>query len=185
MRAFHNNPEIKDKYLARIVEHYFADEIMQGKYWENGRGCAVGCTIHSSAHDRYETELGIPTALARLQDKIFEGLPLEEAKRFPQEFLEAIPVGADLSNVACQFLYYCVSSCREHADRQGQDAIDTVLTLLERQIQGDTPTQEEWNKAAESAAWSAAYAAYAAYSTTEAYQEQRQVLLQLLRETGE
>ena len=54
MEAFHNDPSIKEKYLTRVQAHYKADEIIQGKYWENGKGCAVGCTIHSSDHKNYE-----------------------------------------------------------------------------------------------------------------------------------
>ena len=63
MRAFHNNPAIKEKYLARVRAHAAADEIIKGQYWQNGRGCAVGCTIHSSSHKAYEDELGIPRFL--------------------------------------------------------------------------------------------------------------------------
>jgi hypothetical protein len=43
--AFHNDQKIKDKYLARVEAHRKADEIIKGKYWENGKGCAVGCTL--------------------------------------------------------------------------------------------------------------------------------------------
>ena len=38
MRAFHNDESVKAKYIARVKDHQFADEIIQGKYWENGRG---------------------------------------------------------------------------------------------------------------------------------------------------
>ena len=99
MKAFHNNPLTKEKYINRLKDHYKADEIIQGQYWENGKGCAVGCTIHSSNHLAFETELGIPKVLAKLEDEIFEGLPNELAKEFPLQFLSAINVGADLLKV--------------------------------------------------------------------------------------
>ena len=101
-----------------IEKHRQADHIIQGTYGEdsNGywKGCAVGCSIHSlnrlkgkkfstSDHSIYETELGIPEWLARLEDTIFEGLPKAEAVKWPERFTQAIPVGADLGPVKCQF----------------------------------------------------------------------------------
>jgi hypothetical protein len=67
--AYKGKQSIKNKYLKRVEEHYKADEIIQGVYWENGKGCAVGCTIEGSdQHEKYETELGIPRELAYLED---------------------------------------------------------------------------------------------------------------------
>lgn len=103
MLAFHNKPSIKKFYLNRVIEHQKADEIIQGNYWKNGKGCAVGCTIHDSDHLKYETELGINVILAKLQDSIFEGLPNEKAKLWPSEFINAINVGAELSEVWPKF----------------------------------------------------------------------------------
>ena len=96
MQAFHNDPAIKAFYLARVAAHRDADEIRHGYYWEGGKGCAVGCTLHSSDHAAYELELGIPRILARLEDGIFESLASPEDQVWPHAFLEAIPVGADL-----------------------------------------------------------------------------------------
>ena len=90
LRAFHNDPAIKAKYLARVRAHRLADELIHGTYWQYGKGCAVGCTIHSSNHAAYETELGIPEILARLEDGLFEALPNGEAKVWPEAFLKAI-----------------------------------------------------------------------------------------------
>lgn len=71
MLAFHGNQEIKAFYLDRVRRHRANDEIIHGKYWENGKGCAVGCCIHSGRHIEYETELGIPIMLARLEDRLW------------------------------------------------------------------------------------------------------------------
>ena len=96
--AYHGQQSIKDTYLARVEQHRLADEIVQGYgYWQNGKGCAVGCTIHGSSHDAYETELGIPRIIARLEDCIFEGLPAVAARTWPVRFLRSIRPGADLS----------------------------------------------------------------------------------------
>jgi hypothetical protein len=101
--AFHGQQAIKDKYLARVRAHKLADEIVHGKYWSNGKGCAVGCTIHSGDHSAYETELGIPRILARLEDGIFESLSNGRAVEWPEQFLNASKVGADLSLVWSKF----------------------------------------------------------------------------------
>src|SRR5690606_30279367 len=98
--------ETKDFYLSRVRAHKAADEIIQGTYWENGKGCAVGCTIHGNTHSSYEDELGIPRILAHLEDRIFEGLPNADAKEFPAQFLEAIPVGRDLNSVWKHFMIW-------------------------------------------------------------------------------
>ncbi len=84
--AYHNDPAVKEKYLARVQAHAAADEIIHGMYWQHGRGCAVGCTVHSGDHSAYERELGIPTVLARLEDGIFEGMPTENRNNGPRNF---------------------------------------------------------------------------------------------------
>ena len=45
LRAFRNDPKLKAKYLERVMAHEKADEIIQGIYWQDGKGCAVGCTL--------------------------------------------------------------------------------------------------------------------------------------------
>lgn len=101
--AYHGDKAIRKKYLDRVKAHYKADEIIHGTYWQDGKGCAVGCTVHSNSHEAYETELGIPRLLARLEDGIFESLQNGRAKEWPVQFLSAIKVGADLSDIWPQF----------------------------------------------------------------------------------
>lgn len=38
MKAFHNDSKIKAKYLKRVQAHFKSDEIVKGKYWEDGKG---------------------------------------------------------------------------------------------------------------------------------------------------
>lgn len=136
MKAFHNDEAIKLKYLERVQLHAKMDEIIKGQYWQGGRGCAVGCTIHSSEHANYETELGIPEWLARLEDCIFEGLPNERAKLWPEEFLSAINIGADLSKVEAPFIIFILKSTLDNFDHKEypdvKSAIDTCINLYER-----------------------------------------------------
>lgn len=108
MKAFHGDQKIKDLYLNRVLEHRKLDEITKGVYFQDGlpgkrRMCAVGCTIHSSNHNAYEEELGIPDWLARVEDVIFEGLPSERSKIWPEQFLSAVNVGSDLEKVRTPF----------------------------------------------------------------------------------
>lgn len=151
--AFHGKQEIKDKYIARVKAHQEADEIEKGYYWENGKGCAVGCTIEGNEHNRYETELGIPTILAQLEDGIFENLPNEYAKTFPLKFLEAIPVGADLSNVFNHLVVWewedethGLKNIQEIKDDQElYNCCESVCNLYKRVLAGETVTIEEWD----------------------------------------
>jgi hypothetical protein len=168
MQAYHNDPTIKARYVERVRSHYILDQIVQGRYWQYGKGCAVGCTIHSSEHDRYETELGIPLVLARLQDRLFEGMSSEEAKTFPLAFLEAIPVGGDLAPVLDRFLLWLLineeSGVIRFATPQGKEAIQRVADLYTKRLAGETILLDEWRLARADAA----YAAAAAYDAADA-----------------
>ena len=98
--AFHSDPAIKAHYLARIHAHRVADELVQGYgYWKDGKGCAIGCTLHGSDHSSYPREVGIPEELAYLEDALFEGLPVKHARAWPERLFNAIEPGADLSRV--------------------------------------------------------------------------------------
>jgi hypothetical protein len=129
MLSFKNNPQLKTLLLEEITKHEQADQILQGTYGkkENGkwRGCAVGCSIRSlnirlgktyetNDHSAYEKELELPEWLARLEDTIFEGLPKEEAMRWPRQFTEAIPVGINLEPVKWKF---CAVILKENIER--------------------------------------------------------------------
>jgi len=167
MRAFHGSVAIKEKYVARVKAHAEADKIVKGKYWENGKGCAVGCTIEGTEHSRYETELGIPAAIAHVEDYLFETMPNEDAVKFPLRLLEAIPVGADLSLVSVNLIVYMLEDVLNIKEVQEDEAVGTairgVIDLWKRVQVGDEPDAAA-ESAAESAAWSATWSA--AWSAT-------------------
>jgi hypothetical protein len=165
MRAYHNDPTIKEEYLARVMAHRLADEIIKGTYWQDGKGCAVGCTIHSNNHNAYETELGIPTVLARLEDGIFESLPNERAKIWPEEFLRAINVGADLSGVWPKFAIWLLTDeiygVLQYAKTEAQKK--AIQDVAEAYKHPENLAPDDWlqlRNAADAAAY--AHAAYAA-----------------------
>lgn len=175
MLAFHGTPAIKARYLARVRAHRAADEIVRGVYWSNGRGCAVGCTIHGSDHAAYERELGIPMALARLEDTIHEMLPVGLYQEWPERFLGAIEPGQDLSRVSWQWLHWLVTgSAFDHplvaaAVRQCADAIEPATRGGAAAADADV---------AEAAAW-AAWAARAAPASAQRFADR---LIAMIRE---
>jgi hypothetical protein len=109
MLAFINTTVTKKAVLEQLRAHAEADELVKGHYWEAGKGCAVGCTIHSSRHVEYEVRFGIPEMLARLEDCIFEGLPNGTAKAWPVRFMTAVRPGSDLSYVGWKFLHWLLT----------------------------------------------------------------------------
>jgi hypothetical protein len=182
--AYHGKSEIKAKYLARVEAHAAADEIIHGSYWENGKGCAVGCTIHSGEHAAFETELGIPRMLARLEDTLFEGQKNGDAKTFPARFLAAIQPGADLSRVSWKFLYWILTQ-----DLAGRDnprvaqQIKACACVLVPLIEGGPADREAAIEARRNARNAAAAAAYAAADArSECYTRMANKLIELLAE---
>lgn len=175
MLAFHSDVNLKEMKLAQVRAHEAADEIVKGKYWERGKGCAVGCTIHGSNHAAYETEMGIPRMLARLEDCIFEGMSNEAAKRFPARFIAAIQPGADLSLVGWQFLHWLIVDVTErYGNEKTRPGVAAAIEVLRKKAAGEPVNASEacdarrQAEAAREAAWAAARAAEAAEAAAEA-----------------
>jgi hypothetical protein len=163
LRAFHGDASVQATYLGRVRAHAAADEIVQGQYWDRGKGCAVGCTIHGSSHAVYETELGIPRILARLEDRLFEAMAIADAKGWPERFLVAIPIGADLSLVWPRFAVWMLTDpaagvIRFAKREQSIAAIREVAAMYERMIAGETVERSEMIAVSERA-WAARSAA--------------------------
>ncbi len=155
--AYHNRQEEKDAILAQLAAHRRADELVKGQYWEGGKGCAVGCTIHSGNHMEYERRFGIPVMLARLEDRVFEGLPNEHAQMWPERFMGAIAPGADLSLVGWKFLWWLLTDVEVNpgiAHPTVAEAVKACADAIYPLTKGDPFDQ--------SAAWSAARAAWSA-----------------------
>ncbi len=116
MKAFNNDPKLKADLLRIVKEHRVNDQIIQGSYvkWcgSTFHGCAIGCTLNSyvlaqglsfdslSTNSPYHdyAKFGIPEDVARAEERIFESLDMNHANRFPEQFIEAIKTGVDLSN---------------------------------------------------------------------------------------
>jgi len=193
MKAFHNNLDIKHKYLERVRAHRKADNLIQGIGWENGRGCAVGCTLEAYDHSLYPIELGIPEWLARLEDAIFEKIPNDKSMLWPERFLAAINPGADLEKVKMPFIIHVLEQTIASMDAcvfdrdKNPDVVKVIegskaavvemirchlygLDLAAAKSAADSAASAVWSaeSAAESAAFAAARsAAWSAVSATE------------------
>ena len=156
MKAYHNKQSIKTKYVKRIHCHKIADELIHGTYWENGKGCAIGCILHSNCHNKFETELGLPEWLAYLVDYLFESLPNGQAKEFPEAVLKSIKVGINLDATYHKFCIFLLTEiCKDTDNPIVKPAIDNIIKLHKNLKK---VSDKEWS-AAESAARSAAESA--------------------------
>ena len=182
--TYHDDPKVKASLLRRIRAHERADRLTQGTYGSMSgywRGCAVSCSLATPSgrfdgeivteglHAEYPKQLGLPVWLAHLEDRIFEGLPQEEAMQWPRRFAEAIPVGVSLDGLADEL---AVARLREEClplsgtwlesvRAEVVAAIEQVIAALEGK--GDRSAA---GSAAESA-WAAAESAWSAGSAAE------------------
>ena len=163
MQAFHNDVNIKNKLIDQLQAHYDADEIIKGVYWEGGKGCAIGCAIHSNDHSLYEERFAIPKWLSKVQDVIFEGLPNQKAKEWPLIFTKSVNVGADLNKIKIPFLIFIVESVINKFDHKkfpdAKKNINNIINILKN----NHDNKESLIKAA-----SGAYAAAAAAAGADA-----------------
>jgi hypothetical protein len=167
MLAFRNTTVTKPAIMRQLLAHAKADEFTKGTYWQDGKGCAVGCTIHGNNHAEYESRFGIPQMLARLEDAIFEALPNAKAKKWPIQFMSAIKPGSDLSRVGWQFLYWLLTdeTVNPGIDHpRVRDAIKQCADVLAPLTKGEAVDVSAAESAAESAARSARSAAESARS---------------------
>jgi len=151
MKAFHNDPTIKDKYLARVRHHMAADNLVRGIGWENGKGCAVGCTLEDYKHDRYETELGIPEWLARVEDTLFEGMSVEKSKTWPEVFLSSIKIGDDLERVKAPFIIMVLESTLSTFDNNKFPQVASVVQQSIELWKREDIRSVDWKTAVEAA----------------------------------
>ena len=164
--AFHNDPSLAEMVRARVDAHTAADEIVQGVYWENGKGCFIGCIVHGSNPTKVEGLTGFPVMLTRIAERIFEGLPNDQAKLFPQAMVAAPKIGADLSLVPWKFLHWLVGDVlQQHGTDVIRSACAPALDVLSKKAQG---IPVSYAHAARAAAARAAHAARAAAAAAHA-----------------
>ncbi|MGH7744295.1 MAG: hypothetical protein ACREQ5_05665, partial [Candidatus Dormibacteria bacterium] len=96
MQAWHGEPKLKESALVRILEHRALDQIVQGVYWKNSRGCQLGCLTHEGedSHKCAERLFGIEERVGYWLEQVFESLPADLAPQWVIDSIESIPVGA-------------------------------------------------------------------------------------------
>ena len=165
MRAFEQTEVSMDQLLEALAAHREANRLVQEPYWAEGRGGAVGCSIHDfrpgseDEEDLYEPLFGIPRALPWLEDSIFMNLAWEEARLWPERFVRTIRPGSDLTMVGDHFLHWLLS---------GEDSplvpwkeekhMQRAAMIVKRRMAGDEPSQDEWTAVRDAAAAAAAAA---------------------------
>ena len=102
-----------------------------------------------------------------LEDNFFEYMPNGKAKAWPEAFLSAIQVGADLSQVNDQFMVWLLIDEQDGVIRfadESKAVVQQVASLYQRRLNGDPPVEDEWDAAraaardaACAAAWDAAW----------------------------
>lgn len=195
MKAFHNDPQLKEFFVKRFAAHRAADEVVQGTGFDNGRGCFVGCTLNDYSHSKFPKKLGLPEWLAHLADKIFEGIPKAEAPQFGTDLLNAINVGADLQSVKWKLAIWrhekqltALAENKEPYAELCRNALNQVIAYCNNQLTENFDNASA-RSAAESAAWSAAWSAESSAESAEesaawlaAWQEERNQLLKFIAE---
>ena len=173
LTTYHGDPKVKASLLRRISAHEKADRLTQGTYGSmNGhwRGCAVSCSLATrngtfngeqvtdGLHAEYPKQLGLPEWLAHLEDRIFEGLPQEEAMQWPRRFAEAIPVGVSLDGLADELAIARLrEECLPLSGKWPESIRAEVVAAIEQVIAALEGKADR--SAAGSAAWSAAESA--------------------------
>ena len=150
--AFHDNPKIKAKYLKRLATHRKAGAFVSDIWWDSHSkiGCAVGCTIHSTNPDLFETELGIPASVAWLEARIHGKWLGDRLDTFAEEVLEAITPGHDLSLVAAHFVYWLLTSPSGPRGKCSSGDVvlfDQVTALYVQIINEREPSKIAWETA--------------------------------------
>ena len=159
---------------AEVASHVKADKVAQGSY----RSCFIGCLANQADNpDFIQSEYGIPLAVSRIAEAIFENLPAADAPRFFAALPEAVGCdGKDLSRVHWQFLAAELRSLPAVPNGvqavidpviAGMDLLSSGLEWKEAQASADGAAYAA-QRAADGAADAVARAAYVAYAAADA-----------------
>ena len=169
---------------AEVASHVKADKVAQGSY----RSCFIGCLANQADNpDFIQSEYGIPLAVSRIAEAIFENLPAADAPRFFAALPEAVGCdGKDLSRVHWQFLAAELRSLPA-VPNGVQAVIDPVIAGMDLLSSGlEWKEAQAWANAAYATADAAANAAdaatYATANRANAILRQRDLLLRLIKE---
>jgi hypothetical protein len=174
---------------AEVAAHISADALVRGSYWKpsenavGGQGCFISCLTHSDDPTPAFERFGLPVAVLRIAENIYEDLPDDEGTAFFAALPDAVGRdGKDLSRVHWGFLAAELRAMPQTTDA-AQAVIDPVIDGMDLLFSGQQWTAAYAAEAAARAAKAAyatkaaeaayatkaaAYAAYAAYAAAEA-----------------
>ena len=152
---------------AEVAAHIEADALIRGQYWGDGKGCFIGCLTHSDDPAPAFERFGLPVAVLRIAENIFEALPDDEGRAFFAALPDAVERdGKDLSRVHWAFLAAELRALPPVS--QGvQDVIEPVIAGMDALASGGDWPLHAANAAAH-AAYAATYAAHAANAAAHA-----------------
>jgi len=171
---------------AEVAAHIAADALVRGSYWKpsenavGGQGCFISCLTHSDDPTPAFERFGLPVAVLRIAENIFESLPSAEGRAFFAALPDAVGRdGKDLSRVHWGFLAAELRALPQTTDA-AQAVIDPVIDGMDLLFSGQQWTAAraaadaaypaaDAARAARAAARAAAYAADAAYPAADAY----------------
>ena len=144
---------------TEVQRHVAADQVAQESY----DTCFIGCLAKKKDSPEFiQREYGIPLAVSRIAEAIFDGLPSDEAPAFFAAFPDAIECnGKDLSRVVWQFLAEELRSLPP-VEPEIQADIDPVIDGIDLLAQGKKWSKEDAGAAASATARAAGRAARAA-----------------------
>ena len=183
---------------AEVAAHIRADALVRGSYWKpsenavGGQGCFISCLTHSSDPTPAFERFGLPVAVLRIAENIYEDLPDDEGTAFFAALPDAVGRdGKDLSRVHWGFLASELRALPQTTDA-AQAVIDPVIKGMDLLFSGQQwpdayaaahaaaafdsgaasasrAAADAAYAAARAAARAAAYAADAAYPAADAY----------------
>jgi len=172
MSAFFNEPKLKEAVIRRLEHHRTMDDFVQGIYFEEGRGCHLGCLTHSNNDSHVITKklFNIPVNVAYLLESIFEGIPSDNCSWWAIESIKSIPVGADFSLFKARFCIWLLrDSTLLKITKINKKSIGDIIKLHELSLTSPISPAARSARSAESrSAWSVVEsAAWSAWSADE------------------
>ena len=154
MQAFHNDPALKSQLLERLKTYAEAGAIINAEnVWKDGKGSPSGCLLQDGGLASWPERTGMPRAFGAAIDAVARNLGSPEAAgRFAVEWLDAVPVGADMCSVAHALIGWLLTDDeygiqRLAATEAAEEVVRRVAELHRRGAAGEVPTAAEWGAA--------------------------------------
>lgn len=169
-RAFQGDAALRESVVARVRGHIQAGHIVPASFKGpvgdagNQRFSLMGAALDTGDLQVFESKLGIPAAVGRLQENVHGlfGKQVEEAGKMewrlpsphdakPLQWWQAIPPGADLQSLPSRFFAWLL---RERSTEvypyvlgdNVRSTMESLAQLHERYARGDAPADEEWRQ---------------------------------------